>query len=167
MSMSAARFREILNGQTAIARKVFEATPIAEAWAAFEIQTVMQRTTLTRMDLRTFQGCLKSLRESGLITEPRAGYFQRVTPKEEKRMSYQPEKTAQAMPPPPGPKTAQDGTGGLLAELSARGRKLAQSINEFADDIDAAAAVIVEEAASNAESLRKLNQLQSLLKSLS
>lgn len=103
------------------------------------------------MDYRVLQGCLNALRETGLIFEPKTGIFQRTTLRK-----AMPASTMNGTEPAPQePASALE----LLTELSERARQLAQ-------DIDAAAAVIAEEAAQNEESLRKLIQLQSILKSL-
>lgn len=151
MSLSSTRQEFLLRGQHAIARKVFELVPIQDAWDSKQIQAALQRTTRCSMDFRTLQGCLRALRESGLISE-RNGLFQRTTVRKAMAATTHMNGTDPA---------AQQPTSALelLTELSERARQLAA-------DIDAAAAVIAEEAAQNDESLRKLAQLQSLLKSL-
>lgn len=86
----------------------------------------------------------------GLINEPKTRHFQRAAMREatEKTMSA-------SKPVEPATNDAVD----VLNELATRARRLA-------DDIDAAADMIGEQQASNEEALKKLSQLQSILKSL-
>lgn len=152
MAISVARQQVLLSGQTTAARKVFEAVPIREAWPATQIHTALQRTTRSTMDFKIVQGCLNSLISSGLVTEPRRGFFERVKPREQvlKPMS---EKT--------------DDKNGNTSEAVQMLLELADQASQLSDNLHAAAAVIEEEHTQNAESLRKLEQLRSLLKNLS
>ncbi|WP_454737617.1 hypothetical protein [Cupriavidus necator] len=151
MSISSARQELLLRGQTAIARKVFELVPIQDAWESKQIHVALQRTTRCSMDYRVLQGCLRALRESGLVFEPKNGLYQRTTLRKAMPTTHMNGTEPTRQPPTSAIE--------LLTELSERARQLAQ-------DIDAAAAVIAEEAAQKEESLRKLVQLQSILKSL-
>jgi hypothetical protein len=78
MALSIARQRVLLSSQTAVAKKVFELVPIQEAWTAQEIQGALQRATRSSMDFRLLGGCLNTLKEAGLVAEPKPGHFERV-----------------------------------------------------------------------------------------
>jgi hypothetical protein len=151
MTITAARQQELLNAQTDMARKVFYAVPIQEPFSSNQILAALQRTTQSTIQFRMLEGCLNKLCDSGLIIEPSRGQFQRITPREK-------------ITKPP-PITEANGNGHaseaveLLTELADRARKLAQ-------DIDAAAAVIAEEAHANEDGARKLRQLQEIFKGL-
>jgi len=79
--MTPSKYKKTLDSQTAIARKIFECTPIAEAWSSNKIVSEMTRVYGTRTDLRTVEGCLDSLKNDGLVKEPERGAFQRVAPR--------------------------------------------------------------------------------------
>ena len=151
MTISASRQRELLNAQSAIAKKVFEVVPMQEAWTSQSIAGALQQQTRSSIQFRTLQGCLNTLKEAGLISEPRTGFFQQVAPREVlKQMTTKPEYDA--------PRKSS-GAVELLRELADHARV-------FALDIEAVADVIAEERNSNAEATNKLAQLQAILKSL-
>jgi hypothetical protein len=153
MTISAAKHTEILSAQTAIARKVFEVVPIQDAWTSQQIGGALTQQTRSSIQFRTLEGCLNTLKDAGLIYELTRGRFQRVTPRE----------TLKAVPMTTKPEVieaAQPGAVEVLNELAARARRLAE-------DIEAAAEMIVEQSHDNEQALHKLNQLQAILKSLS
>lgn len=151
MTISAGRQHELLNAQSAIAKKVFEVVPIQEAWTSQEVAGALQHQTRSSIQFRTLQGCLNTLKEAGLVSEPKPGHFQQVAPREVlKQMA-----TKQDYEP------ARKSSGAV--ELL---RELADSARVLALDIDAAADVVAEEKTSNAEATTKLAQLQAILKSL-
>ena len=154
MSMSSARQQVLLSGQTAVAKKVFEVVPIQDAWDHRQIQGALQRATRSTLDFRIMQGCLNTLKQAGLINEPRSGYFERVKLRE----------PTQKMSTKINGEAAHDGercaSVDMLSELAERARTLAI-------DLDAAADAIAEEHASNAQALQKLDSLRALLKNLS
>lgn len=77
-TMNTTRYEMILNGQTAVARKVFDATPIGEAWSRDQIHREMNRRG-QRIDAAVLDGCLKSLCDSRLIGK-KNGEYQRTLP---------------------------------------------------------------------------------------
>ena len=81
--MTPIKVKTALDGQTAIARKVFDFVPIQDAWAANKIVSEMIRCGLPRIDFRTIEGCLHRLKDAGLVKEPERGAFQRVMPRTE------------------------------------------------------------------------------------
>jgi hypothetical protein len=151
MTISMSRQQEMLRAQSVIARKVFEYVPMQEAWTAQAISHAMTQQTRASIQFRRLQGCLNTLKEAGLVSEPMQGCFQQITPREKIKAMPQRDET-------PTPRT-QPGAVELLRELADRARALAL-------DIDAAADVVGEERVSNDEAARKLQTLQSILKSL-
>ena len=169
MSMTATRVRILENQQTGIARKVYEAVPINEQWPTKQIVAELHRQGLVR-DFSIVEGCLNSLKESGLIKEMSRGYFQRARPKVEA------EKEAPTMSKPLNPvlspadvplSTKQTDPVNRLADIGTKLRELSKMFLGLADDIDNAALALDEKAAGNDEELAKLRQLKGLLKSLS
>lgn len=152
MGMSAARQQVLLSGQTAVAKKVFEVVPIQDAWDHRQIQSALQRATRSTLDFRIMQGCLNTLKQAGLINEPRSGYFERI-----KLREATPKMTTK---PNDDPSRETCASMDMLSELAERARTLAI-------DLDAAADAIAEENAANAHALQKLDSLRELLKNLS
>lgn len=153
MSLSTTRQQVLLNGQTNVAKKVFQVVPIQEAWTAHAIQQAFYRATRSMVDFRILQGCLNTLKQAGLICEPSPAHFERIKTRE----------TIEKMSPKSNDETAQvshSASVDMLAELAERARTLAI-------DLDAAADAIAEEHASNAHALQKLESLRALLKNLS
>ena len=172
-SMTPSRYQANLNGQTSVARKVFELVPIKEAWTPIEIVAALNRATKSSMDFKVLTGCLNTLKESGLVREPTRGHFQRVEVKEkEERMVdfnarpiVTPKSPVSAAAPAPAP--AAKSPIEILSEISGRLVGVNAEIKRIASDIETAALVIEEGMAANEENLGKLRQLQSILKSLS
>lgn len=165
MSLSTVRQSILLDGQTAIARKVFDFVPIQDAWTAHQIAQTMHRTTRALMDLRVLQACLSALTNSGLVCEAKPGLYQRKPLRVSNMNEPIPMKAATSQQPPrrnptQPPETARPQSAvDLLSELAERARTLAT-------DLEAAAELIVKEQEEKEANLQKLAQLQSILKSL-
>lgn len=162
MAMTAARIRLLENQQSGVAKKVYAAVPINEIWPVKQIAFELQRQGVAR-DISIVEGCLKSLRDTGLIKEASPGHFQRVKPraeseptKKEPTMATTPVSSSQAVDPVD-----------KLAAIGTKLRGLSQMFVELANDIDEAALALDEKASGNDEELAKLRQLKGLLKSLS
>lgn len=151
--------KQKLAGQTAIAQKVFQAVPIAEAWTVAQISQALHRTTGARLDRHTLQGCLRALADSDLIRSTEHGSLhQRVavsaaqsTPPKTKELTVtqtaKPAVTQQA-----APASAIDVLGSL-----------AQKMRALADEVDAAALALEEEQSRTTGETAKLKQLKALL----
>lgn len=159
--MTPQKMRSILDGQTSVAKKVYEVVPIQEAWPARKIYATLNEITRSTMDMRIFRGCLNALRESGLIRETTSEVYKKVEVKQkvEMEMLKLPTKTVPEIKAA-SPKATTADPIGLLSGLSSRLRGLA-------DDIDGAAVAIADGMAESEANLNKLRQLQSILKSLS
>ena len=163
MGMTATRIRILENQQTGVAKKVYGAVPINEAWPSKSIVSELTRQGQVR-DFSIIEGCLNTLKEVGLIKETAPGHFQRVKPKAEP-MSTKP--LNPVIPPNSSIKGEPTEPVDRLAAIGTKLRGLSQMFLELADDIDEAALAFEEKTSGNDEELAKLRQLKNVLKSLS
>jgi hypothetical protein len=174
--MSQARFNSVYSGLTAIAKKVYEAVPIAETWSIPQIIGELERTGF-RHEYRSVAGCLATLLNAGLVQETSKGKFCRepirektIAPKEE-AMKAAPV-PAVAVSPAPAVRAAvavpapQKSPIDRLGELAARVAAMAGSLKELASDISDAAIDVEAQVEQNEAAMAKVKQLQSILKSL-
>ena len=171
MGMTATRIRILENQQTGVAKKVYGAVPINEAWPSKSIVAELTRQGQVR-DFSIVEGCLNTLKEVGLIKETAPGHFQRVKPKPKPTVEKEAEPmTTKPLNPviPPNSSIKGESTEPVdrLAAIGTKLRGLSQTFLELADDIDEAALAFEEKASGNDEELAKLRQLKGLLKSLS
>ncbi|MFT0533958.1 hypothetical protein ACMHYJ_14185 [Castellaniella hirudinis] len=162
--MTPQRQAQILAGQTNIARKVYEAvTPCQNhANTSGEIVAAMYKNTGSGCEHPVLMGCLKKLKESGLIREVVPGSFRRTHIKEEKPVATKPN-AEQKNPTPKAQAKPQDSMQ-LLGDIAARVRAAAGTLNQIADDIDTAAICLEEKSGEDKKKLETLRQLQALLK---
>lgn len=169
--MNAKKFDSKYKGLTSVAKKVYEAIPINEAWSIAQIIAELSRTG-TRQDHQTVLRICRELVEGGLATMTSSksrgdGLFMRTkvertqTPKEEPVMAE----------PTPAPKTKpadiltlkpvpkKKGPMELLAELASKAR-------QFAEELDNAALEIEQEFQNSEAKSEQLKQLKSLLKGI-
>ena len=163
MGMTATRIRILENQQTGVAKKVYGAVPINEAWPSKSIVAELTRQGQVR-DFSIIEGCLNTLKEVGLIKEMTPGHFQRVKPKPTVEKEAEPMAVAPPKSPAKGEPTEPVDR---LAAIGTKLRGLSQMFLELADDIDEATLAFEEKASGNDEELAKLRQLKGLLKSLS
>jgi hypothetical protein len=166
--LSEARFRQMLDMQTAVAQKVYAAVPIGEAWTHQQINGEMRRNG-TSHDLRVTAGCLNTLIRCGLIQERKSGHFIRAPirkPSPPAPQLPEIEEEPIAMPAtPPKPQQSQSAID-KLSGLAARVLDVAAAMQVIAADIENAALELEEQDSMNNQQLGKLKQLQTLLKSL-
>ena len=163
MGMTATRIRILENQQTGVAKKVYGAVPINEAWPSKSIVAELTRQGQVR-DFSIIEGCLNTLKEVGLIKETAPGHFQRVKPKPTVEKEAEPMTTTPLkLPAKSEPAEPVD----RLAVIGTKLRSLSKTFLELADDIDEATLAFEEKASGNDEELAKLRQLKGLLKSLS
>lgn len=151
MSMTAARIRLLESQQSGVAKKVYDAVPVNEIWPVKQIVYELQRQGVAR-DISIVQGCLKSLKDSGLIKEANPGYFQRVKP----RAESEPTEKEPTMATTPAPSAKSIDPVDKLAAIGTKLRGLSQMFIELANDIDEAALALDEKASGNDEELAKL-----------
>ena len=165
--MNESRQQQMLVGQSAIARKVFEIVPIQESWAASEIYGAL-RAANTAADTCTVRRCLGELKDAGLIREPAGGKFQRdaATPKPKKEpvMTQAAKPTVVLIKTPEG---ALDVLAALSGEVVSLSDEFSKRMKALAGRIEEVALSVEAERESNAEAMAKLKQFQDLLKGLS
>lgn len=153
--LSPQRQHALLDGCTALARKVYAGVPISEPWNLHEIKVELLRQNVT-ISQHVIAGCLRALVDSGLVRELEAQTFIRTPVKNMKEPSMKPKlvtpETQETSSPEPT----------IFEALAA----IAVQLRTLADDIDSVALKV--NAASEAENaeLQKLRQLQSILKSI-
>lgn len=163
--MSKAKVEALLQGQTGLARKVYEATPIRTGWLVSQISGAMDKSGA---DIAVVRACLRDLREAGLVREV-GSLFQRV---EVRTLSQpKPQETKETAVPTPTETKKPTAPLELLADLSGELISIANDfgtrVKRLAARLEEVALSIEQERENSAENLGKLAQLQSILKSLS
>lgn len=180
--MSRARFNEIYNSMSSVAKKAYDAVPIEKPWNAPMILSEMQRNGGSS-DYRIVSGAINTLKNAKLILEPTKGEFIRACVKPEvvektivrpfiNEMKEEMKTPAIIVKPTLAQvdkqqeqsqgKTPIDRMGELSAKLSI----LADSVKQLAVEINDTAIAIEEDIEESAENSAKMNQLKTLLKSL-
>lgn len=109
--MNQAKLKAVEQGLTGVAKKVLDALAYAEPRTPHEIGAELRRSG-TAPDSRIISGCLLSLMSSGLVREPRPGYYLRIQVMNERAPKPDDHETAEASPPaapvePPKPELAE------------------------------------------------------------
>ena len=184
--MTPSKFRMVEGGLTQAARKVLGATPEQEAWPYIRIhQELMRIGEGGSRDVSVTLGCLQSLKESGLVKEPRRGEFARVDVRQKqerlidelvtigKQQQQQPIPTTPVQQPTVPmttslqiPTTRKLTPLEMLSNLEKRAQDLATLAKTLCDDIQATAITIEDQIANETANSNKLKQLQELLKSI-
>lgn len=173
--MTPAKIAGLLQGQTSIARKLFEFVPIAEEWTEFQIASEMRRVTGSAPDLKVTRGCLRDLADSGLIRR-RNDQFRRAHAPEK------PQQKEAEMPAAKAVTTLQlkstvkheqqaapspiEILGDIAGSIVALSKSVAGQLQQLASRVEEAAIQIEQGQEANAANLQKLKQLQQLLRSL-
>ena len=176
--MTPAKIAGLLQGQTSIARKLFEFVPIAEEWTEFQIASEMRRVTGSAPDLKVARGCLRDLADSGLIRR-RNDQFRRAaapdkTPQKEAEMPAAKAITTLHLKPAPKAAGLPDQAaaspieilGDIAGSIVALSKGVAEQLQQLASRVEEAAIQIEQGQEANAANLQKLKQLQQLLRSL-
>lgn len=172
----------MLKGQTSVAKKVYSAVPINEAWPVKQVLTELGRLQIS-MDHRRVAGCLNTLKESGLIKEPNKGEFIRVTANKHPIHPEIPETHQGAVIPvaqtgvivdngplfedktKETPMTKRDPMD-TISGLTEKMRDIAGSMTALADEFDDVACELAESVTMSVKDAEKLQQLKGLLKAL-
>ena len=80
--MNATRYNAITDGLSSVARKVLTCVPIKDSWSVTQIHSELTRSTSSHLDRHTLLGCLKALKDSGLVKERPGSLFQQIQPPE-------------------------------------------------------------------------------------
>lgn len=65
--MNSKQFDRLIQGQTAAAKKTYQAVPVQERWSRHQIMTEIKRQTGSEGDVRIVQACLNALCDAGLV----------------------------------------------------------------------------------------------------
>lgn len=166
--MKQAKFEQLIQGHTGIAKKVYESVPIIERWSIAQIMQYMKTKTGSTADARIVHGCLNSLVDAGLIREEGKNAYARVPVEEKPKevLIMKPVAVSTNATEPQKKVPAIDLLGGIASDVSAISVEFSARLKRIAKSIEDAALSIESERESNHESVEKLRQLQSLLKSL-
>lgn len=176
--MRASRRDVLLGGQTAMARKVYEAVPIQETWTVARIMAELSRLTY-QMPVRNVQGALRALVEAGLIREPERESYKRVGVRESDNDNDEDDemKTETAVGVAMKEALSKSDVGGLktapapatkspmevLADLATRTKQLQHLLGELASDIETAALDVQQQVDVGAEEREQIETFKKLM----
>ena len=165
--MTPEKCNSLMQGQTAIAKKVFECVPSEEPWRTFQIMAELKRRTGSTADMRIVQGCLRDLADSGVIRKSGSELYQRVSvvakpvqKPEEKTVAAVKEVKVSANVSP------IEVLGELAGEVTALAVDVEKRLKKIASRIEEAALTIEQQREADSAGMEKLRQLQNLLKGL-
>lgn len=165
MAKSESRQQQLLAGQSAISRKVFEIVPIQESWTVTDIHSAL-RAANVGAESRSVRRCLFELRDLGLIREHASGTFQRsptaIKSKSEPVMSQPASKTVASIKKPES--GALDALASLSAEVVGLSGEFSKRMNALAARIEEVALSVEAEREGNAETIAKAKRLQEIMK---
>lgn len=176
--MNAAKQRQLLDGQSSVARKVFESVPIQDPWTEGEIITALRAGTVS-IAAHAIRACLYALIDAGVVKEVRKGYFQRVpvTAKKEReaKTSEQPPASEASMKnatlslptPPAAPAlTPLEVLGTIAAELNEVSVEFGARMKALSERLDDVALLVEAQREADAEKMAKATQFRTLLKEM-
>lgn len=167
--MKHSKFKSIYNGLSSVAKKVYEAIPIQDAWDLKAIIAEMKRIFPSMGDQNVIKGCVNTLVQSGLVEEPKNGHFKRavVDPEESSRPDPNLDKYFVAQKEAPPWENLPDATPlekiNGLQKIAAR---ISQDVKQLSDAIETVAIEVEDQFSQRDAESQKLKQLQALLKSL-
>ena len=157
--MNATRLKHVEKELSGIARKVLDAVPISDQWQAHTIANEIKRATGSAPEIKIVNGCLESLKSSGLVREPSRGKFIRVCAKEGSNVLDMPKIIKAVESVNQKVSKSKPGIGEMLGTLSA-------SLLESAGMVDDIIKEFQAERAKHESEIAKLRQLQDLLKGI-
>ncbi|MBF8780985.1 hypothetical protein IV505_14810 [Pseudomonas fulva] len=164
--MTPAKKESLMQGQTGVAKKVYECVPMNEPWTSAQVMTAMRNLTGSTPDNRIVSGCLVSLVDSGLIRKSGRDHFQRI-PVNAKQKTQEP---VMAKVQPKIEVVADQKAQGtpleMLGELAGEIAAMANSLKRLACQVEDVALAVEQERESSAKSMEKYRQLRTLLQSL-
>lgn len=174
MDVNESKHKSIVSNLSGIAKKVYDAVPDGESWDAKAIIAEMQRMLGTKPDFRVVEGCLESLKVSGLLKESPPRMFVRlaIKTKEEK-----PDVKPEVKPVETKPVETKMDPITQLSTLAATLRERSRHVNamlmqldameteltRFADEIEKAAIAFDDQIKLAGEEAKKFRQIQQLL----
>lgn len=163
-----ARMKQTIDGLSAQARRVYDATPASEAWTPGQICGELARMGLAH-DAKVVLGCLMSLVHSGVVREVKAGMFSRVSAKpvvvKVPPLEKEPNMRAPDAKPAAVPESASD-TLTKIASIGSQIRGAAEDLIALANGLDDVAIEVEERISKIDADTATLRQLQALLKNI-
>ncbi|WP_448647108.1 hypothetical protein [Pseudomonas mohnii] len=165
--MTPAKQEILMQGQTGVAKKVYECVPINEPWTSFQVMTAMRNLTGSTPDNRIVSGCLVSLVDSGLVKKSGRDQFQRAAVDAKQKNQESSMAKAEVKLEVVSEKKAQGTPLEMLSDLASDIAGMANSLKSLAARVEDVALAVEQERESNSAAVGKLKQLQELLKGIS
>lgn len=163
--MKESRQRQLLEGQSSMARKVFEGVPIQEAWSENDIVKAMRSSSMT-VAVHTIRACLLDMVDAGLIRQPKSGHYQREPvqpflrlPTDQPTNNIEPVMSTAKKPEP----TPLDLLGTVATELVLMASEFAERMKALAARVEEVALQVEAQREADASTMAKVNQLKALL----
>jgi hypothetical protein len=167
--MSNARFRQVHQGLTTTAKKVYELIPIGEPWDYHQITAEVTRAGLG-IQYNILQGCVAALVDAQLVDEPRRGHFQRAPIKDKPMLQAveRTEKTTMTMQPivTKAAATPLERLGELAVRIRKFGDDAKAMATTLADELENAVLEFEEQQDMTAADVAKFKTLKAVLKDL-
>ena len=173
-AMKQRKFNAIFNGLSSSSKNVYEVTPIAEAWSGTQIIAEMKRQG--KVAERSYiMGCLSSLVRSKLVTEPKPGLFQRVPIESTQQLDEKTDIDPISNALNQGAEMQKDTTTNnsqatdpieKIGQLASQCQAIITAVQQLASSIETVAIEVQESFTAQNENVKKMHQLQQLLKSL-
>lgn len=165
--MTPAKQEILMQGQTGVAKKVYECVPINEPWTSFQVMTAMRNLTGSTPDNRIVSGCLVSLVDSGLVKKSGRDQFQRIAVDAKQKNQESSMAKAELKLEVVSEKKSQGTPLEMLSDLAGEIVAMANNLQRLAARIEDVALAVEQEREGNAVAVGKLKQLQDLLKGIS
>ena len=171
--MTPQKLQKLIDGQSAIAKKVLEAVPQQEAWPVHQIGNMLKSMTRSTVEIDILRGCLRALREAGIIKEPKTGHYQRVAAREHEPAA--PVVTVINNTPAAvhvleiredRKPTALEALSLISSEMVNLSSEFGARMKQLARQLDDVALTVEEDMAKHAKELEQFQQMKSLLKSI-
>lgn len=172
--MNVSKLKSRLDGQTSIAKKVYECVPAQEFWTAGQICEELGRKGQTPQK-RIVEGCLSTLKESGLVIEQGPGQFKAIVLKKKPLLEAVPfaiyttenDEEVEVIPKKVEVKVAAKRTPiEILSGLANKIECMMDEMDDLKKEIEDAALEITEQIQADDDKIKQLRQLQALLKNL-
>lgn len=176
--MNVGKLKSRLDGQTSLAKKVYECTPAQEFWSVAQIYDEMRRKGQTP-NKRAVEGCLSTLKESGLVVEQGQGFFKALVIKKKPMILIETENdvipfaayqagseeevevnTVKKI------ETKRKTPIEILSGLANKIENVMDELDDLKKEIEDAALEITDQMSADDDKIKQLRQLQALLKNL-
>jgi hypothetical protein len=171
--MKELRQRQLLEGQSSVARKVFEGVPIQEAWPENAIFDAVRNNNIC-IAAHAVRGCLKDMKDVGLVREAPKGHFQRTPVQPPLRLSAAPvqkikpqpvsEPTVQTPTAKAATVTPLDLLGSVATELTLLASEFGERLRALSLRVEEVALLVEAQREDDAKVIEQANQLKALLK---